>query len=153
MGEYLRGHDEFVVDDVVGSESHAEQGRRGVQVAGHSRATVHVLADAFESRRLVEVCRTDALAYDVPVLAGRHVRHLQLVHDVLELLAHLAHLPHRLVVDEVFLTPRRRVTAGKRIQWIFKDSPHASIQLHIKLESHKKLTSIRNFEIMNDTFL
>ena len=41
----LGGHDELVVDDVVGGETHAEEGRGRVQVHRHSGPRAHVLAD------------------------------------------------------------------------------------------------------------
>lgn len=51
----LAGHHELVVHHVVRRRAQAEQRRRGVQVARHARAAVHVLADALEARRLLEV--------------------------------------------------------------------------------------------------
>ena len=41
-----------MVDDVVGGESHAEEGRGGVQVHRHTRPRVHVLTDPLQSGRL-----------------------------------------------------------------------------------------------------
>jgi len=80
-----------------------------MQVAGHACAQIHILPDALEPGRLVEVRRADALAHNVPVgAAALHVQVL-LRHDVLQLLPHLAHLPHRLDVDEVLVAPRRAV--------------------------------------------
>ena len=51
----LSGHHELVVDHIVRRVAEPEQRGRGVQVARHARATVHVLADAFEARGLLEV--------------------------------------------------------------------------------------------------
>ena len=48
----LGGHDELVVDDVVGGESHSEEGRGGVQVHRHPRPRVHVLSDPLQTGRL-----------------------------------------------------------------------------------------------------
>ena len=51
----LGGHDELVVDDVVGGESHAEEGRGRVQVHRHARPRAHVLADALQAGGLKRV--------------------------------------------------------------------------------------------------
>ena len=87
-----------------------------MQMARHSSAAVDVFADSFEPGGLVEVGRTDALAHNVPILAGRDYGHLLLIHDILELLAHLANFAHGFVVDEMFLAPRRRVPATQICQ-------------------------------------
>lgn len=47
---HLGGHHKLVVDNVVGCVAHPEQRAGGVQVAGHPRADVHVLADALRGR-------------------------------------------------------------------------------------------------------
>jgi len=43
---HLGGHDQLVIHDVVWCVAHAKQRARGVQVAGHACADVHVLPDA-----------------------------------------------------------------------------------------------------------
>ena len=63
----LGGHDELVVDDVVGGEAHAEEGRGGVQVHRHAGPRVHVLADALQPRGLQESRTADRLAGHVKV--------------------------------------------------------------------------------------
>ena len=47
---YLGGHDEFVVDDIVWSEPHSEEGTGRVEVTGHARPAVHILTDALGGR-------------------------------------------------------------------------------------------------------
>lgn len=40
---YLGGHDELVVDDVVGSVAHTKQRARRMEVAGHACPHIHIL--------------------------------------------------------------------------------------------------------------
>ena len=42
---YLGGHDQLMVDNIVRSESHAEEGTGGVKMARHTSTTVHILTD------------------------------------------------------------------------------------------------------------
>ena len=56
-----------MVDDVVGGEAHAEEGRGGVQVHRHAGPRVHVLADALQPRGLQESRTADRLAGHVKV--------------------------------------------------------------------------------------
>lgn len=43
---HLGGHDELVVDDVVGRVAHTEQGAGGMEVTRHARPHVHIFTDA-----------------------------------------------------------------------------------------------------------
>ena len=61
----LGGHDELVVDDVVGGEAHAEEGRGGVQVHRHPRPRVHVLPDPLQSGRLQSQSHAGRVEKDV----------------------------------------------------------------------------------------
>ena len=106
---FLDCHDELMIDNVVGRHAHAVQGARGMQMTRHAGAQVDVLADALEARRMMKVCRTNALADNVPVGAAADHLELERDHDVLELLANLAHLLHRLLVYEVIGAPVGRV--------------------------------------------
>ena len=46
MHVLLGGHDQLVVDHIVGSEAHAKEGAGGVEVGRHAVPCVDVLADA-----------------------------------------------------------------------------------------------------------
>ena len=43
---YLGGHDELVVDDVVGGVAHTKQGAGGMEVTWHACPHVHIFTDA-----------------------------------------------------------------------------------------------------------
>ena len=87
-----------MVNDVVRGKAHAVEGRGRVEVAGHARAGVDVLANAAEVSGLVGVCGADALADHVPLGAAGEVRDLFRLHDVQELGADLAGLAEALWV-------------------------------------------------------
>ena len=63
-----------MIDDVVGRESHSEEGRGRVEVSRHSVPRVDVLADSFKSSSLMEERGADAFADDVPVGTDRDLR-------------------------------------------------------------------------------
>ena len=57
----------------------------------------------------MKVSGTNALADNVPLRSRRNELHLLSFHDVFQLLSHLSHFAHGFRVDEVLLTPTRRV--------------------------------------------
>lgn len=108
----LGGHNQLVVDHIVGRCAETVERRRWMQVAGHARAQIYVFADSLQSCCLIEIRRADALAHNVPIGAARLHVHLLLRHDVLELLPYLAHLAHCLDVNEVFIAPGGAIAVG-----------------------------------------
>ena len=112
----LGGHDEFVVDDVIGRVAEAVERAGGVELAGRSGEHVDVGADALDASGVEEIGGADALADDVPVVSAGHVLDLLLLHELEELVADAAHAHHGLSVDVVALAPGHAVLGALPLQ-------------------------------------
>lgn len=116
----------LVINHVVGRKASTKQGARRMQVALHARTAVDVLANALQTRRLMEIGRTDTfstalslaealsttfvlifffLPDDIPIGTTRNVGHLHGFHDINQLCPYFAGLAHRLGMHKVLRTP------------------------------------------------
>lgn len=117
-----------MVHNVVWCVAHAKQRARGVQVAGHACADVHILPNALQRQvclvylfpgralqppgssdishlqlcSLMEIRSTDALPHNIPVCTTGCQAHSLLHHNVLELGTHLPHLQRCVLVRSLF---------------------------------------------------
>ena len=76
-----------------------------MKVARHPIASIDVLADAFQTRRLMKVRGGDGSTADVPILPTAHERDFLLLHDIHQLRAHLSTFLQTFALNEMLVAP------------------------------------------------
>lgn len=101
----LGSQHKFVVYNIIWCEASSKQCTCRMKVTLHAGSAVDVFTNALESGGLVEVCRANTLADNIPIRSTRNKRHIDCVHNIDKLWPNFTCLAHSFGMNEMFGTP------------------------------------------------